>query len=261
MKKQPFKIALEASLIFFLIPSMAFAATTWNPADKSTNITLTNGNLTATGDSSTSWLGVRSTDSKSTGKYYFEITINAMGQWGSHIGLSDSSCPLSGNQGSNSHCWFIDTDDGKVYPGGTSYGSHYSNGDILRLAVDLNTHKMWFGKNASWFGDPVAETGEAFSNLSGSLYLETSLATNTSPPGQSTANFGSTSFGFEMPSGYSSFDGENELPPEEGTTTPTTYNFSTTTYLINNPTQDAFNGIILFIIGMIIPIWIFKKRV
>jgi len=39
------------------------------------------------------------------------------------------------------------------------------------------------------------------------------------------------------------------------TTTPTT-----TVYTVDNPNQDYFNLVLLLLIGMIFPIWLFKKR-
>src|SRR5262245_53474608 len=56
----------------------AAPGSTWNPSDKSANMTLSNGNLTAqcsvTGDT-----GVRGTSSATTGKLYFEVTTDQTG--------------------------------------------------------------------------------------------------------------------------------------------------------------------------------------
>ena len=46
------------------------ANTTWNPADKSATMTLSGGNLIATGSSWIAW--VRAVDKKTTGKFYWE---------------------------------------------------------------------------------------------------------------------------------------------------------------------------------------------
>jgi len=48
--------------------------TTWSTTDKSSTITLSNGNLTAAGSASASQ-SVRSTTSKSSGKVYWEVTL------------------------------------------------------------------------------------------------------------------------------------------------------------------------------------------
>src|SRR5262245_9189902 len=50
----------------------AGAVTTWNPSDKTANITLSNGNLTAQNTDGTN-SAARGTTSKSSGKHYFEV--------------------------------------------------------------------------------------------------------------------------------------------------------------------------------------------
>src|SRR5262245_47172505 len=61
---------------------------TWNPSDKSANVALSNGNLTAQG-TTTADGGVRSTTSRSSGKYYFEIV------WSSNAGGGDTGCGIA----------------------------------------------------------------------------------------------------------------------------------------------------------------------
>ena len=43
-------------------------------------------------------------------------------------------------------------------------------GDIIMIAADLTNGKVWFGLNGTWYGDPVAGTGEALT-ISGSPAL------------------------------------------------------------------------------------------
>lgn len=52
------------------------AAVTWDSANKGTNITLSNGDLTATGTAASSWESVRGTVGHTTGKWYFELTVD-----------------------------------------------------------------------------------------------------------------------------------------------------------------------------------------
>jgi hypothetical protein len=70
--------------------------TTWNPSDKGSGITLSNGNKTATGSSGN--FKVRGTTSHvSTGKYYFELnTISIVGGQG-FFGLGNSGLNLTDN--------------------------------------------------------------------------------------------------------------------------------------------------------------------
>lgn len=69
---------------------MAITYATWNPADKGANITLSGGNLTAT-TSAFAWDAVRTTISKSTGKWYFEMSITANNLGFSGIGKSTAT--------------------------------------------------------------------------------------------------------------------------------------------------------------------------
>jgi hypothetical protein len=72
-------------------------STTFNPSDKNANITLSGGNLTASQNgASNTWCAVRSTSSKTSGKWYFELTINAYdGGNGILFGLANSTMSLA----------------------------------------------------------------------------------------------------------------------------------------------------------------------
>jgi hypothetical protein len=90
--------------------------TTWNPADKSAAISLSGGNLTASHPAVGFADGiVRSTTSKSSGKWHFEVTVNATGPTRPGIGLANSTQSLTtflGAAGSNSVSLF---GNGDVY--------------------------------------------------------------------------------------------------------------------------------------------------
>jgi hypothetical protein len=85
----------------------------------------------------------------------------------------------------------------------TSWGSVFASGDTYMVAVNPQTGKVWFGKNGTWFngGDPAADTGEAFSGLSGVLYpAESNGSGSVSWIWQ--ANFGSSPFQYTVPAGF-----------------------------------------------------------
>ena len=54
---------------------MSITYATWNPSDKGTNITLSNGNLTVA-KGNAGWESVRATIGVSSGKWYWEVTAN-----------------------------------------------------------------------------------------------------------------------------------------------------------------------------------------
>ena len=57
---------------------MAVTPTTWNPSDKHTDLTLSNGNKTAWSSVNNQFENVRSIFGASTGKFYVEVTVDAV---------------------------------------------------------------------------------------------------------------------------------------------------------------------------------------
>lgn len=174
-------------------------ATTWNPSDKSASITLSNGNLTALGTSSTG--GVRAVQSRSSGLYYWEVTIN-VGAGGScnlgAIGTADSLTGITPSSGFN-----LRGGNGTLVAPTGNVGStgSYTTGDVIMFAVDLANTLVYFGKNGSWLAstNPVAQTGGI--NYGGSTTIKPwySPEANTA---QATANFGATPFVYPVPTGF-----------------------------------------------------------
>src|SRR3990172_9026223 len=111
--------------------------TTWNPSDKSANLTLSAGDLTVTATSSTS-AGVRSVSGKRTGKWYVEFTCTTFPSGGSNaVGLASS-------YGTIGSIWSFEgvavNANGTIYFGGVTTGlsiGAVAGGDIVCMAVDL----------------------------------------------------------------------------------------------------------------------------
>jgi hypothetical protein len=177
---------------------MAYAV--WNPSDKEASLILSNGNLTVTQPGSSGWRSVRSTESVSSGKHYWEIEIDDAQGGDTLVGVGTSSFSLSSYVGSdaNSYGWY---GSGTKYTGASSYpyAPTYTTGDIVGIALDLDNGKIWFSKNGSWTGDPVAGTGEAFSGLSGEFYAAVSLYNANKIL---TANFGTSGLTYSAPTGF-----------------------------------------------------------
>lgn len=175
-------------------------ATTWNPSDKSASITLSNGNLTATGTSSTG--GVRAVQSRSSGLYYWEVTIN-VGAGGScslgAIGTADSLTGISPASG-----WNLRGGNGTLVTpaGNVGTAGSYTTGDVIMFAVDLASKLVYIGKNGSWLAstDPNAQTGGInYGGSSATLKPWYAPEANTA---QATANFGATPFAYPVPAGF-----------------------------------------------------------
>jgi hypothetical protein len=145
---------------------MAITYTTWNPDDKSANITLSDGNLTAE-TSSGGWNNVRSVLSVTTGKYYFEYTITDASLV--QVGIVTSATNYTTYFGGDAYSvgWQL---QGEFYIGALFTGNgktpvSLGNGDIACIALDMDAGKIWFGKNGAWIGsgDPAAGTDWTFS--------------------------------------------------------------------------------------------------
>ncbi len=196
-------------------------AVTWNPADKTTNVTLSNGDLTANrnGGGST-WQGVRATTSESTGKFYVEFTVDVLnGSSHSRVGVLDGSSTLQDGPGESATGWDVKNNGTKENNGvqGGGYGTAWSASDVIMMAVDLTNSKIWWGKNGTWFssGDPAVGTNPGFTNLSGAVYPVFAGFVNQN--NTYTANFGASDFVHTAPTGFLAWDGST---PIAGATVP-----------------------------------------
>lgn len=183
---------------------MALEYTTWNPDDKNVSITLSNGNLTATA-TNTAWKSVRSILGVSSGKWYWEITLDVAANVDTVVGVGNSSAGLNSYAGADADGYGYYGNDGQKYNSGSgaAYGSTFTVGDIISVALDMDNGKIWWGKNGTWqaSGDPGAGTNEAYSGISGTLYAMHSPHGNTN---ECTANFGASSFSYSVPTGFNS---------------------------------------------------------
>ena len=197
---------------------------TWNPSDKSTLISLSAGNLTATGQggSLSGARNIRATVSKTTGKYFCKFTIVSSASSTGAIGICNASTDLKsggppGNQNAPAHgCCFTDSgyiiyDNGTF--GGFTYGPIYTStvGDVISMAVDLTAKRIWFRKNAlDWnnnvSADPATGTGgyDISNAIQGDAFFPAaSVYTETPGLGALSVDFSGTG----APSGFSAWGG------------------------------------------------------
>lgn len=170
------------------------ALTTLNPSDKNANVTLSNGNLTAT--ATTNSLGVRATTSISAGKFYFEAKVDSVVSAGQRIGVATAALSLASVvSGAAATIYYASGTVFAVGAAGVAIGS-YGVGDVVGMAVDATASKIWFSVNGAWNGDPVAGTG-GFAIPAGTVFPVIA-------PGQTsfvTANFGN-GFAHAAPAGF-----------------------------------------------------------
>jgi len=183
-------------------------AITWNPADKSADITLSNGNLTASSVINSTKI-VRATTGISTGKWYFEFDYvtfpYAYGE--ATFGVAQSGHSLSAYLGEQSTGWGWN-DYGETYNNGfvASYGLPGYENAVVMCAVDMDNGKIWWGLDGTWFesGNPAAGTGAAFTNLTGTVYPACTPQDETSI----TARLTAASQSYTPPSGFAAIDSE-----------------------------------------------------
>ena len=193
---------------------MAQVFAKWNSADKSTGVDLTNGDLTATLNT-TGWRGVRSDTSKSTvGKWYWEITIGEDGpERDMFNGIFGTALSLDASpDGVTNPCRIYYGNNGNKTDGTAetvAYGASYATGDIVGVAWDAAGGTIEFFKNN-------VSQGTAYSSITGTFHAGFIANGNSQAV---TANFGATAFTYTPPSGFNSglYTGE----PEDVTPVPT----------------------------------------
>ena len=167
---------------------------TWNPADKYSDVVLSSGNLSAT---NTFYGSVRATIKATSGKWYWEITVNAA-PLSLTIGFATSAFDVVAGYA-----------PGRDYAGqsggyaatGDTYASNvvvapkapYGSGDVIGVAMDIDSASMTFFKNnvPQWGGSTPPDT-----------WFPCVGAHNGTGMGKITANFGATPFTYSPPAGY-----------------------------------------------------------
>jgi hypothetical protein len=183
----------------------------WNPGDIGANLALSNGDRTVTKTAANAFSGVRVNTSKSSGKWYFEVRIDAATTSPFiTVGVSNASETLSNFTGSSANGWSYYQQTGEKANNGVTvaFGASYTTADVVGVAVDLDAGKVWFAKNGTWqgSGNPAAGTGEAFSGLSGPQFPAVALHRGDAPAHVVTGRFKAADFTQTMPSGFAAWD-------------------------------------------------------
>lgn len=161
---------------------------TWSPSDKGASITLSGGNLTATQTATNSL--VRATLGKSTGKWYWEVTLNTAAN---EIGIANASASLTQYCGQNTNSWGYYSADGRIYTNnaGGAANAISTTGDVIGCALDMDAGTFTIYRNG-------AVQANGVSGLTGTIYP----AWGNVSADSCTANFGATPFKYTVPAGY-----------------------------------------------------------
>jgi hypothetical protein len=230
------------------VPTLTSATTanyaTFNPIGKSSvgSSTPSNGNLNVLLDRSSNDPWIQSTIAfPSSGKWYLEYSqtsINTTSTPYNTIGVMDvttpSSTPTSSVTGLRGYqLWNGNKRSGTT---STSYGSGTALNDIIGVAVDMDSGKIWFAVNNTWVnsGSPTGGTNAAFTDLTGTTwsFFNSILGETTS---NSWVNFGQRPFSYTPPTGFVALNTFNLPTPTIGATASSQANkyFDATTYTGN----------------------------
>ncbi len=192
---------------------------TYDPAFKDSHITLSGANLIGDSTSNGGWGSTRTTGSKaqaSHGLFYAEFSI-ATGagtptQCFTGIGTSTVSSGSYVGSDANSIGYYGANGNKYINAAATGYGSAYTAGDVVGVAVDLTNSYVYFAKNNTWqnSGDPTSggsHTGGLALTTAQSYYLFSSWG-NTGRP-TITANFGASAFTYTAPANYLAWNTAN----------------------------------------------------
>ena len=199
----------HCSLLKSMVPPPIVGA--WNAADTHADIALSNSNRTATKGGSNATRSARGiTGISATGSGYFEVLMQGTETTSNFrlVGIAQSGTSLTSFPGGDAVSWGYYEQTGNKYTNNspTAYGSTYTNGDVIQVA--FNNGSVWFGKNNTWqnSGNPAANTGAAFTGITGTLYPMISLYKGVAPVHIATGRFKTADFTYSPPSGFSAWE-------------------------------------------------------
>lgn len=110
---------------------------------------------------------------RTTGKLYFELVTNTGGTKVYGVAHSLSTFAAASNPGEYGGDYFWYRSNGQAFRGGTYLGlvATWADGDIMGIAIDIDTGKVWASKNGTPVaGNPAAGTGQLTTLTSGQAY-------------------------------------------------------------------------------------------
>jgi len=129
----------------------------------------------------------------STGKWYWEVTVTAVGGAG-NIGIGDGTAPSAsfGLGGVAGEIAYQSSGNKYTNNSGTAYGATYTTNDIIGVAYDADAGSITFYKNNASQG--------AITGFSGTKFAAVGSGGGTNP--QYAINFGQQPFTYTAPSGF-----------------------------------------------------------
>ena len=229
----------------------------------STYLTLNDGNLHQTYAGVVAAAASRATMViPTTGKYYWEVYINATGGGAGErirVGITSPTTAISGNSIDGSATSYLQMSNGQKRNNSTdsTYGSGFSATQIIQVLYDATAGAIYFGQNNSYangtgsFNQTFSTATAAFTGLSG----EFMPCFVTYGGADIAVNFGQRPFTYTPPTGYVRLNTFNLPTPTIGATASELANeyFDATLYTGNGSTQTITNS------GSMQPDWVWYK--
>jgi len=184
--------------------------TTFNSIDKSSNMTLTNGNLTVTNTGAAAFHGAVATQRiPNSGKYYFEVTLpgTLSNQYIGVVNEANKWDFVSAADGSTSAGFYgfypVNSSSSKIANGSSSsYGGSIGNSSVLGFAIDKDNDEMYVSDDGTFLAssNPATRASPMLSSLPDDLYV--AMTAHNSGGHSVTFNFGQTAFAGSVPTGY-----------------------------------------------------------
>jgi hypothetical protein len=184
----------------------------WNPTQTNSQISLSNGSLTAAMSGATNYVKTFGLNSVTSGKYYFEIIVNFSSF--ACVGLGNTSSTTSGILGAalNELGWQI---NGSVSNNAVVIGTwlSYTSGQTLRIAFDLTLNSIWGAVgigpwNNSINANPVTGIGglPIPSGVFAVPVVPSVLLYQSTLPDHHVAYFSASNWSYTAPIGFNSMD-------------------------------------------------------
>ena len=184
-----------------------------NPNQKGSTVNIANGNLGVSNTTSGGSGKILGTIGVSSGKWYAEATMSGSGGM---PGISEFIANTSQYPGGDANSWGYNNGGDKYYNGGNAaYGASFTTGDVIGVALNMDTGSVTFYKN---------NTSQGVAYNSGIAGKTITFAGRGDTTTTESWNFGQQPFTYTPPSGYNALN---------------TYNLPTPTIAQGNKYMDA----------------------
>ncbi len=205
---------------------------TLNPLQSgTTNLTLSNGNLSVSQGNTTSEITRGTIALPTTGKWYWEATVTSTSPSLPGIGIiniANTSAALAAGVYTYTGVASASYNNGSF----VNYGATFTNGDVIGVAFDADAGTLVFYKNNSSQG--------TFASSLTATYAPAIVGRQNGTSGSCDVNFGQRAFAYTAPSGFKALCTQNLPTPTIGATSTTQAGkyFNPVLYTGNGSTQS-----------------------